>query len=93
MQPSQWAPPARIENILKELTLENKINESDNDDKDTGVVNKIDDRNDNNNHFESKRRNISIIVEELQRELERPHMEVSILFKLFFKKIIAKFSA
>ncbi|XP_057320246.1 uncharacterized protein LOC130664411 [Microplitis mediator] len=75
LQPSQWAPPARIENILKELTLENKINESDNDDKDTGVVNKIDDRNDNNNHVESKRRNISIIVEELQRELERPHME------------------
>ncbi|KAH0561806.1 ubiquitin-associated protein 1 [Cotesia glomerata] len=74
LQPtSQWVPPARIENILKELTLETKLNES-NHHNDTDTINKLEDKNDNNN-FESKRRNISIIVEELERELERSHME------------------
>lgn len=79
LQPtSQWIPPARIENILKELTLDNDTQKHD-DEKTDIVTSNIDDRNDANTQHDTKRRNISIIVEELQRELERPHMDVSLI--------------
>lgn len=77
MQPtSPWVPSSQIETIIKELTLENNEQTNNHENEKINECN-----NENIQNESSKRRNISIIVEELQRELNRPHMEViSLIF-------------
>ncbi|KAK0089825.1 hypothetical protein PV325_005132 [Microctonus aethiopoides] len=71
LQPtSPWVPSSQIETIIKELTLENNEQTNNHENEKINECN-----NENIQNESSKRRNISIIVEELQRELNRPHME------------------
>ncbi|XP_015604479.1 uncharacterized protein LOC107272148 isoform X2 [Cephus cinctus] len=72
LQPTaQWVPPAKLENILKELTLEEPQEEE--KEKQTKMQGDNQEQEDKRN--DSNKRSVSIIVQELQRELARPIME------------------
>lgn len=76
---SQWAPSPSLNAIMKDLTMEQNIEEIKEEDKiqkdygenDESVVNK---------RIDPKKRVVSLIVQELQQELERPIQEVIIIY-------------
>ncbi|XP_034934886.1 ubiquitin-associated protein 1 isoform X2 [Chelonus insularis] len=72
LQPtSAWIPSTRIENILKELNLESKSeNHGDEQMNKLNVREDKTDRNISNGQQELNQQNISIIVKELQKELD-----------------------
>ncbi|XP_051174408.1 ubiquitin-associated protein 1 [Leptopilina boulardi] len=73
LQPSHWSPTGKLENIINDLTL---INEGQNhiQEKNESINNQIDEHERTERKTEPLRI-VSLIVEELQRELERPNLE------------------
>lgn len=71
-------PSAKLENLLNDLTIndESKSHIQEKND----VKNEITDQDEINEQKNMKHRSVSAIVEELQRDLKRPHMEVIIFF-------------
>lgn len=76
MQPtSQWIPSAKLENIINELTIEEQTVVCEEEKEENVNINMQSEENADNN-INVKHRSVSTIVQELQRELERPSMEV-----------------
>lgn len=74
LQPtSQWMPSAKLENLLNDLTIndESKSHIQEKND----IKNEITDQDEINEQENMKHRSVSAIVQELQRDLKRPHME------------------
>lgn len=75
LQPtSQWAPPARLENILNELTV-NDLPEVQKEEKNETVKTQTSDQENDNEKEYANHRSVSVIMEELQKQLERPFVE------------------
>lgn len=76
MQPtSQWIPSAKLENIINELTIEEESVVCEEEKEENVNINMQSEENADND-INVKHRSVSTIVQELQRELERPLMEV-----------------
>lgn len=76
MQPtSQWIPSAKLENIINELTIEEESVVCEEEKEENVNINMQSEENADND-INVKHRSVSTIVQELQRELERPSMEV-----------------
>ncbi|PBC31454.1 uncharacterized protein LOC107998238 [Apis cerana] len=74
LQPtSQWMPSAKLENLLNDLTINNESKSHIQEKND--VKNEITDQDEINEQENMKHRSVSAIVQELQRDLKRPHME------------------
>lgn len=79
LQPrSHWVPAGKLENIINELTI-NDTSEICKEEE-TETESQVDDEADTDAHSVENHRSISAIMQELQKELERPVMEV-----IFFK--------
>ncbi|XP_031840766.1 uncharacterized protein LOC116430575 [Nomia melanderi] len=75
LQPTfQWAPPAKLESILKDLTVNDQSNVH-SDEKNDNIKNETSDQEEENMEQTVKHRSVSTIVQELQRDLDRPLME------------------
>ncbi|XP_046830790.1 uncharacterized protein LOC124429488 [Vespa crabro] len=73
LQPtSQWIPSAKLENIINELTIEEQSAVCE-EEKEENIITQSEENADKN--INVKHRSVSTIVQELQRELERPSME------------------
>ncbi|XP_047361647.1 uncharacterized protein LOC124953790 isoform X1 [Vespa velutina] len=73
LQPtSQWIPSAKLENIINELTIEEQSAVCE-EEKEENINTQSEENADKN--INVKHRSVSTIVQELQRELERPSME------------------
>lgn len=70
-------PSAKLENLLNDLTINN---ESKSHIQEKMIKNEITDQDEINEQENMKHRSVSAIVQELQRDLKRPHMEVIIFF-------------
>lgn len=82
LQPrSQWIPAGKLENIINELTIDDaeicKEEEAE-------TENQVDDEANTDAHSVENYRSISAIMQELQKELERPVMEVIFFEQNFF---------
>lgn len=78
LQPiSQWIPSAKLENIMNELTIEEKpvIYKEEKEEKEENINIQTQNDEDIDNNTNVTHRSVSTIVQELQRELERPIME------------------
>lgn len=88
LQPnSQWDPPAKLENILTELTLDPVERKEDEQEEQARI--EADENTENDKHSNSNQPSVPTIVQDLQRELARPIMEVIradllIIFKIGF---------
>ncbi|KAL2718788.1 ubiquitin-associated protein 1 [Vespula squamosa] len=75
LQPtSQWIPSAKLENIINELTIEEQSVVCEEEKEEDVNINTQSEENADKN-INVKHRSVSTIVQELQRELERPSME------------------
>ncbi|XP_076381229.1 uncharacterized protein LOC117222314 isoform X2 [Megalopta genalis] len=75
LQPSfQWAPPAKLESILKDLTVNDRP-DTHSEEKNDNIKNETSDQEEDSVTETVKHRSVSAIVQELQRDLERPLME------------------
>lgn len=80
LQPtSQWVPPAKLESILNELTINDQTDVLI-EEKSDAIKNEMNEQNIENEEENVKHRSVSAIVQELQRDLERPFVEVTISF-------------
>ncbi|KYN06646.1 PREDICTED: uncharacterized protein LOC108782815 [Cyphomyrmex costatus] len=74
LQPrSQWIPAGKLENIINELTIDDTSEICKEEETDT--ESQVDDKADTDTHSIENHRSVSIIMQELQKELERPVME------------------
>lgn len=72
LQPtSQWVPPAKLENILNDLTVNDQSESHVQEKNDNNVKNETD-QEEVNKEKKVKHRSISAIVRDLQRDLKRP---------------------
>lgn len=79
LQPrSQWMPAGKLENIINELTINNTSQICKEEEADT--ESQVDDEADMDTNSIENHRSVSAIMQELQKELERPVMEVTIFF-------------
>lgn len=78
---TQWAPNPNLEAMLKDMNIEQNID-------DVREEDKIIQENSEpvNNCTNPKQTVVSLIVQELQKELERPIAEVNIIIDNFFLK-------
>ncbi|XP_034188638.1 uncharacterized protein LOC117608124 isoform X2 [Osmia lignaria lignaria] len=75
LQPtSQWIPPAKLESILNDLTINNQ-SETHIEEKNDNVKSEINGQEEANEQENAKHRSVSTIVQELQKDLERPAVE------------------
>lgn len=77
---SQWAPPSlNLEGMMNDLTMEQNVDNVKEEEK----MNEYKENEESipNKHIDAKQRMVSLIVQELQKELERPNNEV--LYLLF----------
>ncbi|KOC63832.1 Ubiquitin-associated protein 1 [Habropoda laboriosa] len=75
LQPtSQWVPPGKLESILNDLTV-NEQSETHMEEKNDNIKSETVDQEEVNKQENVKHRSVSAIVQELQRDLERPVME------------------
>lgn len=76
LQPtSQWIPAGKLENIINELTMD-EITEIHKEEKVDEMKNQVDSQTDTDAHTDvENHRSVSVIMQELQKELERPVME------------------
>ncbi|KZC04578.1 PREDICTED: uncharacterized protein LOC107190867 [Dufourea novaeangliae] len=75
LQPtSQWASPAKLENIMNDLTV-NDQSDVHSDEKNDNIKNEASDQEKENVQETVKHRSVSTIVQELQRDLERPYLD------------------
>lgn len=82
LQPrSQWIPAGKLENIINELTIDDMSEISKEEEADT--ESQGDDDGDIDAHSIENHRSVSAIMQELQKELERPVMEVTKFVFLF----------
>lgn len=81
LQPrSQWVPVGKLENIINELTIDDTSEICKEEEAD--AESPADDEVDMDAHSIENHRSISTIMQELQKELERPVMEVGKFFSL-----------
>ncbi|XP_018338438.1 PREDICTED: uncharacterized protein LOC108746273 isoform X2 [Trachymyrmex septentrionalis] len=74
LQPrSQWMPAGKLENIINELTIDDTSEICKEEEADT--ESHVDDEADKDTHSIENHRSVSTIMQELQKELERPVME------------------
>jgi len=79
LQPrSQWIPAGKLENIINELTIDDTSEICKEEEADT--ESQVDDEADKDTHSIENHRSVSTIMQELQKELERPIMEVIYFF-------------
>ena len=75
LQPtSQWVPPAKLESILNDLTISDR-SEVHTEEKNDNTKIEMSNQEEENEQENVKHRSVSTIVQELQRDLERPFME------------------
>ncbi|XP_043484474.1 transcription initiation factor TFIID subunit 1 [Leptopilina heterotoma] len=74
LQPSHWKPSGKLENIINDLTIGNDGQNNHNQEINDSIIDKTDDHERIERKTDSLRI-VSLIVEELQRELERPILE------------------
>lgn len=80
LQP-KWEPSGKLENIINDLSLErqnNRVPEKED------VGNQVEEQERGESRIDCKQRIVSLIVKELQRELERPILQVSQFEETFF---------
>ncbi|KAG7209397.1 hypothetical protein KM043_015492 [Ampulex compressa] len=78
LQPtSQWVPPAKLESILNELRVDNQSPIKEEPSENVNIKNQTSDNENTEKQDNIKHRSVSAIVQELQRELERPCVEQS----------------
>jgi len=83
LQPrSQWVPAGKLENIINELSIDDisEIQKEDIND----ITNQEKNQVDTDMHNMENHRSVSVIVQELQKELERSVMEVTRYFLISF---------
>ena len=81
LQPtSQWVPPAKLESILNDLTISDR-SEVHTEEKNDNTKIEMSNQEEENEQENVKHRSVSTIVQELQRDLERPFVEVTVFFK------------
>lgn len=74
LQPrSQWIPAGKLENIINELSIDNV--ETHKEEKIDEMKNQVDNQADVDAHNVENHRSVSAIMQDLQKELERPVME------------------
>ncbi|XP_017754324.1 PREDICTED: uncharacterized protein LOC108546632 [Eufriesea mexicana] len=75
LQPtSQWVPPAKLESLLNDLTVNDK-SKTHIQKKNDNVKSETTDQKEGNEQENIKHRSVSAIVQELQRDLKRPILE------------------
>ncbi|KAL0112926.1 hypothetical protein PUN28_012287 [Cardiocondyla obscurior] len=75
LQPrSQWVPAGKLENIINELTIDDTT-EISKEEEEIDVDNQVDDETELDTPTTENHRSVSVIMQELQKELERPVME------------------
>jgi ubiquitin-protein ligase len=89
LQPrSQWVPAGKLENIINELSIDD-ISEIQKEDINDTKNQETSDQADTDTHNMENHRSVSVIVQELQKELERSVMEVIRYFLIsFFSYVI-----
>lgn len=81
LQPtSRWVGPAKLESILNDLTISDRT-EIHTEEKNDNTKIEMSNQEEENEQEHVKHRSVSTIVQELQRDLERPFMEVTVFFK------------
>ena len=71
LQP-KWEPSGKLENIINDLSLERQNHVQEKED----FISQVEDQERTEKRIDSQQRIVSVIVKELQRELERPILEV-----------------
>ncbi|XP_078045085.1 uncharacterized protein LOC144474266 isoform X1 [Augochlora pura] len=72
--PYQWTPPARLESIFRDLIVNDPFN-AHSEEKNDNIKNETSDQEEDSVTETVKHRSVSAIVQELQKDLERPSME------------------
>jgi len=72
---SQWAPSPSLEAIMKDLSMDQNIEDIKEEDKMTNDFRENDESVNSNKHTEIKQSEVSLIVQELQKELDQSSTE------------------